>query len=167
MITAHHTCYSAGNKTQHNQTQDYPWLPFVYLLEPWLQFWMVGHVPFHLNFLSSLGLLHLHLHLLLPIALQKSGSRESKWFRITGLSYEDNEVSVLQVKCPLYVTIAVYNSDWKGRLLGNTISIWNAWKLAGILLARWPRETHVLQKSLQKFNTQKEHFNWFLFACAY
>ena len=64
----------------------------------------------------------------------------------------------MQVKCPLNVTIAVYNSDWKGRRLGNTISIWNAWKLAGILLARWPRETHVLQKSLQKFNTQKRAF---------
>ena len=65
----------------------------------------------------------------------------------------------MQVKCPLNVTIAVYNSDWKGRRLGNTISIWYAWKLAGILLARWPRETHVLQKSLQKFNTQKKHLN--------
>ena len=71
-------------------------------------------------------------------------------------------------KCLLNVTIAfaVYNSDWKGRQLGNTISIWNAWKFELILLARWPRETHVLQKSLQKFDTQKEHLNWFLFACV-
>ena len=71
---------SESNKTQRRFTIDYPWLPIIYLLEPWLQFWMVGIVSFHLIFLSSLVLLHVNI--LLPKALQKSGSQESEWFRI-------------------------------------------------------------------------------------
>ena len=60
-------------------------------------------------------------------------------------------------KCLLNITTAfdVYNSDWKGRQLGNTISIRNAWNLEFFLLAR---ETHVLQK----FNTEKRAFKLIL-----
>jgi hypothetical protein len=41
-------------KTPKMITIDYPWLPIVYLLEPWLHFWMLGIVPFIL--FSSLAL---------------------------------------------------------------------------------------------------------------
>jgi hypothetical protein len=44
-------------KTPKMITIDYPWLPIVYLLEPWLHFWMLGIVPFHPVFLFSLVLL--------------------------------------------------------------------------------------------------------------
>ena len=125
---------------------------------------MVGLVPFHLIFLSRLVLLRDHVHLLLPIALQKSGSQESKRFRITGLGYEENKCKLCKFKCLLNVTIAfaVHNSDWKGRQLGNTISIWNAWKLELILLARWPRETHILQKKFTEVQYIKRAFKLIL-----
>ena len=35
----------AENETQHNQTKDYPWLPFVYLLEPCKNFCLVYFLP--------------------------------------------------------------------------------------------------------------------------
>ena len=76
--------------------------------------------------------------------------------------------TVCKLKCLLNVTnaFAVYNSDWKGQQLGNTISIWNAWKFELILLARLPRETHVFKKVYRSSIYKKEHFNLFLLACA-
>ena len=47
---------SAGNKTNIKHSLRYPWLPFVYLLVPWKQFWPLGFLAFFLSIFFSLYL---------------------------------------------------------------------------------------------------------------
>ena len=94
---------SASKKTQY-----YPWLPFVYLLKPLKQTYLVGWFLalfcFYLPFLHSLHLFHMLLH--------KSGSQQNRVYRITGTRYEENKVRLIPFKRPS--TCKNYSLDWNG-----------------------------------------------------
>ena len=112
---------SAASKTQNKQTK------FFHGCHLYI-YWSHGRLVSY----SSLFLPSLHLHHLLPMILHESGSQHNWVFMITGPRYVNSNLS----KCLLTVTIAVYSSDWKGRQLGNTISIWNALKFAVIFASK-------------------------------
>ena len=111
------------------------WLPFVYLLEPWKQTYMVGWFLavgcVHLPFLHSL-----HLHHLFHILLDKSGSQQNRVLLLIRTRYEEDKVYLFPFKCLLTVRIVIYISDWKGQEWGNTVWIWNVLKFALILAAQ-------------------------------
>ena len=84
----------SSSKTQIKKTHYYPWRPFVYLLEPWKQTYLVGWF-LALDFVHLLFLHSLHLHHVLHMFLHKSGSQPNRVFRITVTRFEECKVHLI------------------------------------------------------------------------
>ena len=150
-------------KTPKIITIDYPWLPIVYLLEPWLHFWMLGIVPFHLVFLFSLVLLSSSVPQLLSSSappLINSCTKQQATKRIS----QDNEIFIWKTSLMLFLTAAItfYSSDWKGWGRPTHILSEMLQDLQKFLQAKLVLANASLQKSKENSKTEKKAFNLFL-----
>ena len=123
-------------KTPKIITIDYPWLPIVYLLEPWLHFWMLGIVPFHLVFLFSLVLLSSSVPQLLSSSappLINSCTKQQATKRIS----QDNEIFIWKTSLMLF-NCSHYILQFRLKRLGqaNAHSFWNASRFTEVFASK-------------------------------